>query len=273
MNILKRSAILAAALMLLAASATATSAQTAEDRGAARALLAKRAAAVITVRATIKMRGMPGPGGGDAIEDTITANAVVLDGTGLAVTALSQLDPSDMFKRVMSGVPGAPQMELSVEQSNIRMRLDGGQEVPARIVLRDRDLDLVFLRPAEAPASPMVSVDMTAPGTAQAADLVFVLQRFGEMTGWKAGVSFGSVQAVVDKPRTLYIVAAPSVNGGGLGSPVFDTGGRFLGLIVMRSQSAGRMSMFAMMQGSEGAGILPVVLPVEEIVELAKQAK
>jgi len=248
-------------------------AQTMEERAAARHLLSTRSPAVVTVRATVKMRGLPGAGQGDGMEDTVQANAVVLDDTGLTVTALSQLDPSDMIARVISGMPGAPKVALSVDQSNIRLRLDSGQEVPARIVLRDKDLDLVFLRPATAPAAPMVSVDMAAPGKAQAADLVLVLQRFGEMTGWKPGVSFGSVQAVVEKPRTLYIVAAPSVGGGGLGSAVFDTSGRFLGLIVMRSQSGGRPSMFAMMQGSEGAGLLPVVLPVEEIVELAKQAK
>lgn len=269
MRILTLAAVCAATLTFV----TAAGAQTPEDRAAARDLLSKRGPAVVTVRATVKMRGLPGAGQGDGREDTVQANAVVLDATGLTVTALSQLDPSDMIKRVISGMPGAPAMELSVDQSNIRVRLDNGQEVPARIVLRDKDLDLVFLRPVTAPASPMVSVDMTAPAKAQPADLVLVLQRFGEMTGWKTGVSFGSVQAVVDKPRTLYIVAAPSVGGGGLGSAVFDTGGRFLGLIVMRSQSAGRPSMFSMMQGTEGAGVLPVVLPVEEIAELAKQAK
>jgi len=257
----------------LAAIAVPVLGQTAEERIAARDLLAKRAAAIVTVRATVKMRGLPGPGGGDAMEDTVWANAVVIDGSGLAVTALSQLDPSDMLKRLIGGMtPGAPP-DISVEQSNIRLRQDNGQEVPARIVLRDKDLDLVFLRPTTEPASPMVSVDMAAPGKVQPADLVLVLQRFGEMTGWKPGVSFGSVQAVVEKPRTLYVVAAPPVNGGGLGSGVFDTSGRFLGLMVMRSQSAGRPSFFSMMSGAEGAGLLPVVLPVEEIAELAKQAK
>lgn len=259
-----------AAMVMMAAPAFA---QTPDERAAARDLLTKRGDAVVTVRATVKMRGMPGPGGAEAMEDTVQANAVVLDGTGLTVTALSQLDPSDMLMRFFSSMPGAPEMKLSVDQSNIRIRLNSGQEVPAKIVLRDKDLDLIFLRPTDVPASPMASVDMTAPGKAQAADLVVVVQRFGEITGWKAGVSFGSVQAVVERPRTMYVVAAGNAGGGGLGSAVFDATGRFLGVIVMRSQSTGRSGMFSMMAGSEGAGMLPVVLPVEEIAELAKQAK
>ena len=256
-----------AAIVMIAVPAFA---QTADERAAARDLLNKRGDAVVTVRATVKMRGMPGPGGAEAMEDTVQANAVVLDGTGLTVTALSQLDPSDMLMRLFSGMPGAPEIKLSVDQSNIRIRLNSGQEVPAKIVLRDKDLDLIFLRPTDAPAAPMASVDMAAPGKAQAADLVMVVQRFGEITGWKAGVSFGSVQAVVERPRTMYVVAA---GGGGLGSAVFDTTGKFLGIIVMRSQSTGRTGMLSMMGGSEGAGMLPVVLPVQEIAELAKQAK
>ena len=262
-------AALAAVLLLIAAPAAA---QTSEERAAARDHLAKRSSAIVTVLATVKLRGMPGPGQGEEMEDTVQANAVVLDGTGLTVTALSQLDPSETLKRIFSGMPGAPPMDLAVEQSNIRLRLEGGQEVPARIVLRDKDLDLVFLRPTTAPASPMPSVDMSTPAKAQPADLVFVLQRFGETASWKTGIAFGTVQAVVDKPRTLYVIAAQTVGGGGLGAPVFDAGGRFLGVMVMRPQSTGRPSMFSMMSGDIG-GLLPVVLPVEEILELSKQAK
>jgi S1-C subfamily serine protease len=256
------------AVILCAAGATA---QTPDERVAARDLLTKRGAAVVTARATVTMRGLPGRA--DGVEDTVQATAVVIDGTGLAVTALSQLDPSEMVKRAVTGMPGAPAMNLSVEQANLRLRLADGREVPAKIVLRDHDLDLAFLRPSEPPASPMASVDLSTVARAQVADLVLVVQRFGEMTGWKVGISFGDVQAIIEKPRTQYIVAAPTI-GGGLGSAVFDAAGHFLGIVVVRSQtSSGRRSVFAMMQGVEGAGVLPIVLPADEIIELAKQAK
>ena len=55
---------------------------------------------------------------------------------------------------------------------------------------------------------------------------------------------------------------------------MFDGAGRFVGLVVVRTQAAAaRRSVFAMMQGAEGAGVLPIVLPADEIIELAKQAK
>lgn len=268
-----RTSLLIAACAAVSLTASVAQAQTPAERAAARDLVATRGDAVVTARATVTLRGLPGPGRADGVEDTVQATAVVIDGTGLTVTALSQLDPSDMIKRAVGGASGAPAMNLSVEQSNLRLRLGNGQEIPAKIVLRDRDLDLVFLRPTEPPASPMSSIDLSTASKAQVADLVLVLQRFGEMTSWKAGVSFGDVQAVVEKPRTQYIIAVSSV-ASGLGSAVFDASGRFLGLIVVRSQSSpGRRSMFSMLQGAEGMGLMPVVLPADEIAELAKQAK
>lgn len=266
--------LLPAACAAIASCAVVLGAQTPEERVTARDIIAKHADAIVTARASISMRGLPGPrGAAGPMEDVVQASAVVLDPTGLTVTALSPLDPSDMFTRALGRVPGAQGVNLSVDHTNIRLRLGTGQEVPARIVLRDRDLDLVFLRPAEAPASPMASVDMTKAARVLTADLVILAHRLGEMTGWKPGVAFGTVQTVVDKPRTSYVVAAPMAGGGGIGSAVFDTAGRFVGLMVMRSQPSGRSSLLSMLQGPEGLGMMAVALPAEEIAELAKQAK
>jgi hypothetical protein len=40
----------------------------------------------------------------------------------------------------------------------------------------------------------------------------------------------------------------------------------------MRSVQAGRPSMFSMMGGTEGLGLLPVILPAADVLEIAKQA-
>jgi hypothetical protein len=79
-----------------------------------------------------------------------------------------------------------------------------------------------------------------------------VLQRLPEIAEWKPSAIFASVQAVVEKPRTFYILTA-----GAVGGPVFDTQGRFVGVIVRLR---------------EGAALPPVVLPATDIREVAKQA-
>ena len=133
------------------------------------------------------------------------------------------------------------------------MRLADGREVGARIVLRDADLDLAFLRPLEPLAAPIAAVD-AAMGQPQVMDLVIALQRTGEPTGYRALGTFGYVQMTVDKPRLYHIVST-----GQLGAPVFDAAGRFVGVTVR--------------VGGTRTNPQPGVLPADDIREIAKQAK
>ena len=47
--------------------------------------------------------------------------------------------------------------------------------------------------------------------------------------------------------------------------------GRVVGLLTMRSVQA-RPGMFSLMGGTEGMGLLPVILPAEDVREIARQA-
>jgi S1-C subfamily serine protease len=139
------------------------------------------------------------------------------------------------------------------------MHLADGREIRARLVLRDQDLDLAFVKPIEPPLPPLNWID--APATrASLLDLLFVIQRTSEANGWSTAAAFGSVQLVVDKPRVYYQVAMPALGGNALGSPVFDATGRFVGVIVMRTS------------GSRGPS-LTAVLPADDIRDVAKQAR
>jgi hypothetical protein len=158
------------ALCLTAASIPAY-AQTSEDRAAARDLLTKKGDAVILVLATLKTR-MSINGRENARDSPVQANATVLDGSGLAVMALSVLEPSEAMIRGMAA-PGQ-QLDLKTETAELRMRLADGREVGARIVLRDADLDLAFLRPLEPLGAPIAAVD-AAMGKPQVMDLVIAL--------------------------------------------------------------------------------------------------
>jgi len=183
----------------------------------------------------------------------------VLDASGLTVLSLSTLQPDDLMSRQLSArVSADTRVDVTTEPSEIKMHLADGREVPAKLVLRDQDLDLAFIRPAQAPATPMTCVD--APSVkASILDLLFVIQRTSEATGWSTAAAFGTVQLVIDKPQTYYQVSMPTVGGGGLGSPIFDPAGRFVGVILLRN-SGGR--------GSSSSGILPA----DEIRDIAKQA-
>jgi hypothetical protein len=247
-------AALAAVLVVMAAAAGA---QTPEERTAARQLIAKHGDAVITLLGTTKVRINQGGREVQNRDEKVQTLATVLDATGLAVASLTTLDPSDLMSASLSRGRGAGAAGVSVttESSDLRYRLADGTEVPVRVVLRDKDLDLAFLRPTDKPAAPLAAIDNPVARPAPI-DLLVVLQRFPEIAGWQPTALFAEVQAVVDKPRTFYIV-----NSSAFGAPVFDTTGRFVGIVLRLRNDSG-----------EGPAAPPVVLPAGDIREVAKQA-
>src|SRR5262245_42894931 len=236
--------------LCLTAAALPARAQTNEDRATARDLITKKGDAVVLVLATLKTR-MSINGRENARDSPVQANATMLDSSGLAVMALSVLEPSEAMIRGMAA-PGQ-QLDLKTETTELRMRLADGREIGARIVLRDTDLDLAFLRPLEPLPAPIPAVD-AAMAKPQVMDLVIAVQRTGEPTGYRAMGTFGYVQMTVDKPRLYYITST-----GQLGAPVFDSAGRFVGVTV---RVAGAR-----------ANPQPGVLPADDIRDIAKQAK
>ena len=121
-------------------------------------------------------------------------------------------------------------------------------------VLRDADLDLMFIRPADALPAPVPIVDAPS-GKPSVLDPLVVIQRAGEMTGWKLMPVLSYVQVVVDKPRAFFIASTVGLS---VGTPAFDASGRFVGVIVRI--------------GGTRANPLPVILPADDVREIAKQA-
>jgi hypothetical protein len=57
-----------------------------------------------------------------------------------------------------------------------------------------------------------------------------------------------------------------------MGTPAFNASGKLVGLLTLRQVESGRSSMFSMMGGSEALGLLTVILPAADVLEIAKQA-
>jgi hypothetical protein len=244
--------ILVAAVMIV--SAPAASAQTTEERAAARDLVAKHGNAVVFVLGTAKVR--INQGGREQNQDSrIQALVTILDSSGLGVMSLTTLDPGELLTAQMArGRGAAAGVSVQTEASDLRYRMPDGKEVPVRVVLRDKELDLAFLRPMEKLAAPVAAIDLP---TARPAivDAVVEVKRLPESAGWQSTALFHTVQAVVEKPRTFFILT-----GGVVGSPVFDTRSQFVGVIVRLRNEA------------DAASAQPIVLPAADIREVAKQA-
>jgi Trypsin-like peptidase domain len=262
------------AIVTLAAVAALLSTPGAQDnRAAAREVLNKWQAAVVNVRVVLKMRMSMGGREMQASDDPVDAVGTVIDPSGLTVLSLGALNPGGLMTKLMGSVGGGsngePSVDITTEPTDVKIRLADGRELPARIVLRDEDLDLVFLRPTKKPDKPLVSIDLTASVKPALLEQVLVLTRLGRVGGWAAGGSLHDVSAIIEKPRTFFVLSGGDSS---VGSPAFSTSGKIIGLLTLRQIDPGRASMSSMLGGTEGFGVLGVILPAEDVLEIAKQA-
>ena len=240
-----------------------------DGRAAMRDVAKKWQDSIVNVRVSLKVRMSVGGREVQSMDDTVEAVATVIDPSGLTVMSLSSLDPGRMMNRLFSASgTGDDKMSIESEPSDVRIRLSDGKELPAKIVLRDQDLDLAFIRPTAKPASPLTAIDLADAGTPSVLEDLVVLGRLGRVGGWTPSAILYSVAAVMQKPRTFFVLNGPT----GTGMPAFQASGKIVGILTIRQIDPGRMSMFGMMGGTEGAGVIAVVLPAADVLEIANQA-
>ena len=225
--------------------------------------------AIVSVRISLKVRMSMGGREVQSMDDTLESVATVIDPSGLTVMSLSTLDPGAMMSRLMGGAAtGDQKMQIVSEPSDVRMRLPDGRELPATIVLRDQDLDLAFIRPTTKPPAPLTAVNLSDAARPAILEDVVVLSRLGRVGGWAPAAVLYSIGAIIEKPRTFFVLNGAT----GTGTPAFLANGKLVGLLTIRQVDPGRLSMFGMMGGTEGAGMMAVILPAADVLEIAKQA-
>jgi len=232
------------------------------DAGAAaRQISGKWGDAVVTVRMLVKMRMVMEGKEMDEEERTSQLSATVIDPAGLAVCSLSEADPSHALESVMQ-----PDFDYRFETEvvDVKIVLASGKDLPARVVLRDKDLDLAFVRPTDPPDEPLPAVDLTESASPQLLDQLVILGRLGEVANRAHSVSLDRIQAIVTKPRTAYVTGLNAWVAG-LGCPAFTLDGKVVGILVLRLVPS------ASVTGDDDTS-LPILLPAADILKAAQQA-
>src|SRR5262245_28031372 len=123
------------------------------DKG--RAIFMKNHLSVVTVQLVLNSKvSVPGMGG-QSNESRQDATGTVLDPSGLTVLSLSATDPGQLVQSMMGGGDEDSRFKVETELTDIKILLEDGTEIPAEVVLRDKDLDLAFVRPKTKVANPM----------------------------------------------------------------------------------------------------------------------
>jgi S1-C subfamily serine protease len=208
--------------------------------------------------------------GGQANESRQDVTGTVVDASGLTVLSLSATDPGQMVQSMMSGMSDDDsKFKMETELSDLKLLLEDGTEVPAEVVLRDKDKDLVFIRPKAKLTVPLTALDLSKSAKAEVLDQVIALNRLGNAAGRAYAASVERISAVVERPRLFY-VPETSMTTTTLGAPAFTLDGKVLGLFVMRSLKGGGgggMGMFNL----QAQNMTSIIVPADDILKAVKQ--
>jgi hypothetical protein len=236
---------------------------------AGRRVLSKNQDAVVTVKLVVAY-SVSYSGRDQQSESKTEAVGTVIDPSGLTVISLTAIDPSAMLKARMHNAQA--DLKIDSEVRDTKIVLSDGTEVAAEVALRDKDLDVVFLRPTDKPAKPFAAIDLTKAAKPQVLDQVICLNRLSKVANRAASVSIERVDALIERPRPFYVLGVGGSSG--VGSPIFALSGASLGIMLIRNTPTdGEANLASMFSGPGGSlGILPVIVPAADIVEDAKQA-
>lgn len=221
----------------------------------AQMLVQRYAKAIVTVGLVIEVRGSAGDKVLPPREIKHEALATLISADGLAMVSLGAIDPSDLIDGTRINTPKGPvKIEISgVEYKLVKLRLPDGSEVPARVVLKDPDLDLAFIKPLSPVVSPLAFVDLKNNASPELLSTGYILGRTSRATQSAPQVRRSDIISVISKPRRKYV---PEI--GQDSCPMFDAKGRLYGMCV-RLHASGRAT------GN-------LVLPADDIAEIAEQA-
>jgi hypothetical protein len=222
-----------------------------------RLIFHKHQDAIVRVSLIIKFRLFMNGNEKKNSESKTETTGTILTPSGLTLISLNTTEPDKMAEENIKRKSGS-QMKLESELGDIKIILSDGKEIPGMIVLRDRDLDLAFIRPAKKYDLPLHSIGAVKQGKPEIMDAVFSLGRLGKLGSHAATISLDRILAIVNKPRTVYIPFFTNE----LGSPIFSENGDWIGNLLIRYNQSGNTFPAAIF----------VILPAEDIMEIATQA-
>ena len=222
-----------------------------------RKLLSEHADCVTWVSVTVRVELSAGGRSMPPQEQKLEALGTIIADDGLTVLSLNKVDPTaNILSRIRS--PGA---SVNVNYTEVMLLMQDGTEVPAKLLLKDSDLDLAFVLPIEERRNEFKDIvfskvpkQASVDETPVILDEVVSIGKLRKTLYRQSTLRRGWVNAVIEKPRTYFVIENTSP-----GTPVFNRVGNWLGVVVYKMVS-GRPSEI-------------VTLPATDILEIAEQVR
>lgn len=185
-------------------------------------------------------------------EQKLEALGTIIADDGLTVLSLSTVDPrSKILSRLRLG-----SASVQVSYTEVLILNPDGTEIPAKILLKDADLDLAFVLPIEKKSNmfPIFCNRSNAPVDLKVLDEVVSMGKLGKNLYRQSMLIKGWVNAIILKPRKYMVIEKTKP-----GTPVFDKNANWLGVVVYKME--------------RGLPSAVVTLPTKDILEIADQVR
>jgi hypothetical protein len=221
-----------------------------------RKLLKDHANCVTWVSATVRVEVSAGGRSMPPQEQKLEALGTIIAEDGLTVLSLSRVDPTaTLLSRIRT--PGG---SVNVNYTEVLLLMQDGTEVPAKLLLKDTDLDLAFVLPIkDEDEKSKKRIFPYVPRSSKSKaplplDEVVSLGKLGRNLYRQSTLKKGWVNAVIEKPRKYFVIENTSP-----GTPVFDREANWLGIVVYKMDRGRPTSV--------------VTLPAGDIDEIAEQVR
>lgn len=226
---------------------------------------------VITVKVVVSQKFIMEGKEFEKSESKMETQGIVLDSSGLTLISYSTIDFSSFIEKFTKSTKYKMEIKSNIE--DVKLVLEEGKEISAKIALVDKDLDLAFICP-EKKEGEFNFIEVDKIEIPQVLDEVFVIYKLTRNLDKQLMISTRQVGAIVKRPQTMYVLDSTLP-----GSFVFNRQKKLIGITVMKLGSSidteGSNAMFGITAGFGAAKDMSasVVLPIEVIMDIAKQVK
>ena len=216
-------------------------------------LILNAAPPLVTVKFVLKISAS----GQDRESDSETTG-LMIDAKGLVLCSNTPLGGAARFARARLGAVTATPTDVKVLVG------DDTEGVPARVVARDTDLDLIWLQIKKPADKPYAFFDLKTSAIPAPGQKLLGLRRMGKYFDRTPLVTQGYLSGITHQPRELLVPSPQMV--GALGTPVFDARGVLVGMAVWVVSEEAESNQAAAQEG------LGLILPAAEMAKATQRA-
>ena len=233
----------------------------------ARTIAEKSQKAVVTAKVVVKMRI-----GQQEQEKKVETIGTIIDSSGLTVVSASSLDPVPGLAALLKA-NYKQDIQIESDVTSTALILNDGTELEADVVMKDANLDFAFIRPRDSSRTFDAITLKPRPTTPKVFEEIFVLSRLGGSENRALALAEGKIRSVVKGPRQ-YFLCDNNFSKDMTGCVAFGADGFPVGIIVTKAaQGSGQLEGIIGGKEQNTQVQIPILRPVEDVIESASQAK